>query len=490
MSFSTNAPSLQVQLAAALNALSASNTPDWRNVTDGVAPADGSRPFAAAFAAIAVAYSGGLDSSVLLHLTAAFAREYGVRLIALHVHHGLSQHADQWQAHCRSQCEQLSVAFDTCNVTLAPEDGGGVEEAARVARYHALGQLCRKHDVRLLLTAHHLDDQAETVLLQMLRGSGVAGLSGMDHANSATALLGNADLLMARPLLGASRTALEHYARQQALPFVDDESNRDTRFARNALRHEVMPVLAKFFPGFQERLSRTAGHAQSAQRLLTIMASQDMAACMEGEYLNVPALRRLDPERLDNVLRYWFAVRGVRMPSAAWLHELRTQLLDAKDDAQVCVTHADCHIRRYRNRVFMTPRQVPFDQDTPPQDFVWRGETMLAFPRFAGCLFFESGDRGVSAAWLGGQVLSLCLRRGGERVRLAWNRPEKSLKYHYQQQDIPSWERPYLPLILAGGKMLYAAGIGMDCRAQSDAAQDIGETDVRRIALRWQSDPG
>lgn len=480
MSVSTSISFLPAQLAGALHTLGVTRH------------ADGGR-FAEAFPAMAVAYSGGLDSSVLLHLAAQFAREQGVRLAAFHIHHGISNNADEWQTHCRRQCERLNVAFATTNVSLSTVDQGGLEEAARVARYHALGELCRQHDIPLLLTAHHLDDQAETVLLQMLRGAGVAGLSGMDYANKAADLLGNAGLLMARPLLAASRMTLEQYAQKQALSFVDDESNKDGRFARNALRHNVMPVLAAFFPGFQERFARTAGHAQSAQRLLTVMASQDLALCMDGDYLSVPALRRLDPERLDNLLRYWFALRGVRMPSAAWLLELRMQLLDAKSDAQLCVTHADCHIRRYRDRVFLTPRRAPFDADTPPQDFVWRGEAMLNFPQFAGRLYFETAEQGVSARWLREQVLSLRLRSGGERLRLAWNRPAKSLKYHYQQMDIPAWERPYLPMVLAKGVMLYAAGIGMDCTADGaplTAADDATGTGQTRIVLRWHADLG
>jgi tRNA(Ile)-lysidine synthase len=437
------------------------------------------------FARIAVAYSGGLDSAVLLHLAAAYAREHGVQLLAFHIHHGLSANADDWQQHCRQHCAALEVAFDTRNITLAHSDKSGVEEAARLGRYHALSQLCREHEVGLLLTAHHLDDQAETVLLQMLRGSGVAGMSGMDQANVAAALLGNDRLLLARPLLAAARAQLEQYASTHGVAFVEDESNQDTRYARNALRRHVMPALANFFPGFQERFMRAAGHAQAAQRLLVTLAQQDLATCLDGEYLSVPALRRLDFDRLDNLLRYWIALRGLRMPSAAWLLELRTQLLEAKEDAQLCVTHPDCHIRRYRERVFLTPRQPAFDQFAEPQEFLWQGQAALHFPRFAGTLFFDHATHGFDPAWLRTQAMSVRLRSGGERVRLAWNRPAKSLKYHFQSLDIPAWERTYLPLVFAAEQLLYAAGIGMDCQAQRRQDTDVP---VDCIALRWQPD--
>lgn len=450
---------------------------------------EGNDAFAAAYPAIAIAYSGGLDSSVLLHLAAAFAREQGIRLFAFHIHHGLSANADAWQAHCRAQSEGNGAVFDTRNIALKDLDKSGVEEAARIGRYHALGELCRVHGVGLLLTAHHQDDQAETILLQLLRGSGVAGMSGMDQANVAAKLLGNDSLLLARPLLSVSRAALEDYAAVQALAFVDDESNQDTRFVRNALRHRVMPVLSEFFPGFQERFTRSAGHAQAAQRLLVTLANQDLATCLDGQYLSVPALRALDVDRVDNLLRHWFSLRNLRMPSSAWLLELRTQLLEAKADAQLCVTHPDCHIRRYRERVFLTPRRPAFDEHTAPQAFVWRGEAQLHFPQFAGTLFFDVAENGFEAGWLHAAALSLRLRSGGERVKLAWDRPTKSVKYHYQAMDIPAWERAYLPMVFADEQILYAAGIGMDCHAQRDTTATVeGEHDGRRIALRWQTD--
>jgi len=448
----------------------------------------GDEAFSTAFPAIAIAYSGGLDSSVLLHLAATFAREHGTRLFAFHIHHGISDNADSWQTHCRQESERLGAVFDTRNIALKDLDKSGVEEAARIGRYHALGELCHVHGVTLLLTAHHQDDQAETILLQLLRGSGVAGMSGMDQANAAANLLGNDRLLLARPLLSASRAALERYAASHTLSFVDDESNNDTRYVRNALRHRIMPALAELFPGFQERFTRSASHAQSAQRLLVTLAQQDLAACLDGEYLSVPALRALDIDRIDNLLRHWFALRNLRMPSSAWLLELRTQLLEAKSDAQLCVTHPDCHIRRYRDRVFLTPRRPAFDEHTEPMEFVWRGESKLHFPQFAGSLLFDAADEGFNAAWLRGQQLSVRLRSGGERVKLAWNRPTKSVKYHYQAMDIPAWERPYLPMVFADEQILYAAGIGMDCHAQREAIAGESEAQDPRIALRWQAD--
>jgi tRNA(Ile)-lysidine synthase len=431
--------------------------------------------------AIAIAYSGGLDSAALLHLAHDYAMRHGIALFAFHIHHGLSPNADQWLAHCRQECARLGITFDKRHVTLDGKDKTGVEEAARISRYAALGALCHDHGVPLLLTAHHLDDQAETVLLQLLRGSGVAGLSGMDAANTAPGLLGDPDLLIGRPLLSVSRADLAYFVSGKQIAHIEDESNLDPRYARNALRHQVMPALAQYFPGFQQRFARTAQHAQSAQRLLIDLAAQDLAVCLDGECLDVNRLKQLDPDRIDNMLRYWFGSRGVRMPSTSWLNEMRTQLLEAKCDAQLCVTHADCHIRRHRDRVFITPKLSEAMLEEPPMAFRWNGEPSMRFANFGGVLHFETTEQGLDADWLRGQSLAIRLRSGGEKLKPAANRPTKSLKYHYQAHDVPAWERERLPLITTGERLLFAAGIGMDCHYISTGSEP-------RIRFRWQAD--
>lgn len=430
--------------------------------------------------AIAIAYSGGLDSAVLLHLAHAYTQARGLKLFAFHVHHGLSPNADVWLAHCRRECERLGISFDARHVAISGAAKNGVEEAARLRRYAALGEMCRVHEVPLLLTAHHQDDQAETVLLQLLRGSGVAGLSGMDESNHAQDLLGDAQLVMGRPLLYVSRTALAAHVDACKIAYVEDESNADPRYARNALRHHVMPMLQQYFPGYQQRFARTAQHAQSAQRLLVELARQDLSACLDGESLNVHRLRQFDQDRIDNLLRYWFASRGIRMPSTSWLEEMRTQLLEAKQDAQLCVTHADCEIRRHREHVFITRRRDGSNVPAP-QDFSWRGEASLHWPQFGGTLHFDPSEQGVDAEWLRGQRLTIRLRSGGERLKPAANRPTRSLKQHYQSLDVPAWERERLPLIFADGQLLFAAGIGVDSRYLAESAG-------QKIALRWEFD--
>lgn len=425
---------------------------------------------------------------VLLRLAHDWCQEAGIALHAFHVHHGLSPNADDWLAHCERSAGALGIGFDHRRVTI-PNDGSGIEAAARKLRYAALGEMCRAHGADLLLTAHHLDDQAETVLLQLLRGSGPAGLAGMDADNRAPGLLGCADLAMARPLLTQSRAALEAYAAEQGLNWVEDESNQDPRYTRNALRHQVMPALASNFPGFQARLARGAAHVAAAQRLLDELAAQDLAACQDGDAIDLAYLSGLSADRVDNFMRHLFTVRGLAMPSTAWLNEMVAQLFSAREDAQLKVNHPGCLIRRHRGKLLLTPHLPELAGMRDPDDigvldkeghsFRWQGEASIAFPDYGGVLHFEPAEQGFDPAWLRAQALTIDFRKGGERLKPAANRPSRSLKAHYQALGVPAWERERLPTVSRGLDLLFAAGIGMDCRHWSATGQAL-------IGLRWE----
>jgi tRNA(Ile)-lysidine synthase len=432
---------------------------------------------------IAIAYSGGLDSSVLLHLAHQYAVANGVALFAFHIHHGLSPNADRWLASCAQTCARIGIQFEGKRIELHNRDTRGTEESARISRYAALGDLCRKHNVSLLLTAHHQDDQAETVLLQLLRGAGVAGLSGMDIANIAPGLLGDDTLVIGRPLLSLTRRQLEDFSAHKHIAYIEDESNADTRYVRNALRHYVMPAVAQHFPGFQERVARAARHAQSAHALTQALAEADFAHCAIDGCLDVNRLRQLDADRINNLLRYWLGLRRMRMPSTSWLGELRTQLLDAKADAQLCVTHPDGNVRRYRDRVFLTRRDDPDRFGLQPQAFRWTGEAEIHFPAYGGRLLFERAPEGIDADWLRRQDLSIRCRQGGERLKLVPNRPTRSLKHHYQALDVPPWVRERAPVIVSADRVLFAAGVGMN----SACFDGTSPTPMR---MRWQPDFG
>lgn len=439
---------------------------------------------------IAVALSGGLDSMVLLDLAAAHARAHGRQLFAFHVHHGLSANADAWRDHCAAAAAARGIPFDV-RAVVVEKGRAGIEAAARKQRYAALGAMCRQHGATLLLTAHHQDDQAETVLLQLLRGSGASGLGGMDAANRAPTLLGDATLVMARPLLALARADLEAHARAAGLAWVEDESNQDPRHARNALRHQVMPVLAQLFPGFQQRIARSSLHVQAAQRLLDELAAQDLADCLDGDGLDLARLRALSPDRINNLLRHWFTVRRLAMPSTALLAQMIAQALSARDDAQLLVTHPECEVRRHRDRLYLVPKLPDLAGMRDPDDigiidrhaqaFRWSGEASIAFPDYGGVLHFDAAQHGFDAAWLRAQALEIDFRKGGEKLKPAPNRPTRSLKHLFQAAGVPAWERTRLPVVGNGVKLLFAAGLGMDCHHLGDGAG--------RIALRWQPHP-
>ena len=429
---------------------------------------------------LAVAYSGGLDSAVLLHLACAYAKQSGSIVMAFHVHHGLSPHADAWVMHCQAQCAALDVPFEVQYIDLGSTSEVGVEATARNKRYAALGRLCTSHHIDVLLTAHHQDDQAETILLQLLRGSGVAGLCGMQQCHPAAQLLGSDSVLLARPLLDVTRAEIEGYATQNEIAHIEDESNLDARYLRNALRLKIMPLLADYFPGYQSRFARSAQHAQHNLELIEQLAHQDYVDCLVAPgsaILNAERLQLLPDARLDNVLRYWIAAHHRKMPSTARLAQMRKQLLTARDDARVCVKHGDMEVHRYRQQLSISGCAA-----TPPpaQKFTWQGEAVIAFPAFSGTLQIdpvESGEAGIRRDWLLAHPLEIRLRQGGERMKLAANRPNRDMKSHYQTFGIPYWQRERLPFIFSGNELVYAAGIGISGVLLESADQCV--------TLRW-----
>ncbi len=426
--------------------------------------------------AIAVAYSGGLDSSVLLQLAAHYCRRHDRLLHAYHVHHGLSPNADAWLDHCRQQAVKAGASFDAVRVSLSRADGEGVEQAARQARYDTLGKLCRRDRVRLLLTAHHQDDQAETVLLQLFRGTGLRGLGGMAELNDAHTLLGTG-VALGRPLLDCSRRELEDAAAALGLDPVADESNADTRYRRNAIRHEIVPAIARHFPGCAATLARSSLHWQAAQQLLDDLAELDEAQCAEGYALHVGRLSALSVERLDNLLRYWLLRQGApQPPGAAQLAQLRQQMMHARSDAHPSVELCGLSIERHGGLLVAEPLKYG-----DPPDFAvgirWQGEPEIVVPQWQGALLFErSAGPGLCPERLRSHSLLLRPRTGGERLKPDAQRPSRTLKNLFQESAIPAQQRPWLPLVYLDGALVYAAGLGMDAR---EATVDAG------VRLDW-----
>jgi tRNA(Ile)-lysidine synthase len=380
-------------------------------------------------AQVCVALSGGLDSVVLLH---ALARERervgaGLRLRAMHVNHGLSPHARRWESACRAQCAALGLPFVARRVKLQRR-GRGLESAAREARYAALAA-CGAARVAL---AHHRDDQAETVLLNLLRGAGLPGAAAMPETGRLPGSGPEPESPQAwRPLLGVSRAQLEDYARRHRLAWVEDESNADEALTRNWLRRALGPQIGLRFPRWREALARAAGHFAEAQALL---------AAGDTDALDLATLRALPPARARQRLRGFLAASGARAPSVARLGEMLRQLLQAAPDAATAVVHDGRLLRCWRGQLALLEPVLP------------AGEVALSPARGAG----------IDLARLGGVPLSVRHRVGGERLRLAANRPSRALKNLCQEAGIPPWERDLMPLLYCGDVLVWAPGIGID----------------------------
>ncbi|WP_406867289.1 tRNA lysidine(34) synthetase TilS [Paraburkholderia fungorum] len=470
-------------------------------------------------ARIAVAFSGGVDSTVLLD---AAVRVAGAsRCVALHVHHGLSAHADEWLAHCEAFARERGVEFAAQRVEVPCDAGASVEAAARNARYRALDAMCATHAVHMLWLAQHADDQAETVLLQLLRGAGLAGLAAM----APEYLPAGAAAVRVRPLLHLLRVQLEQYASVRALRWIDDESNADTRYARNALRHEVTPALAVHFPGFRDALARTAAHAASAQRLLDELARVDLDAAGrdEGHALSHDALLALDDDRALNLLRYWMRTRGLVAASTARLTDALRQLREvgaAGEGHSLRIDHAGQALRSYRGLVYWEAgdSRDPADETALAaraiSELAWHGEAVWRLPQWRGTFVFaaveatpgegpgavsdgadgEAGDPADPApndpdtlpvSVLRRALLSARSRVGGERMRTnaARGAPSRTLKNLFQERGIPPWKRD-VPLLYVGGDLLFVPLLGLN-RAALPAQVDAMEP---RIRIIWRDD--
>jgi tRNA(Ile)-lysidine synthase len=422
---------------------------------------------------VAVAYSGGGDSTALLHAASLLQRRGLIEVFAFHVHHGLADDADQWLAHCADRAAALGVAFDADRVAPARQ-GVSIEAEARRLRYAALVRLCRKHACDALLTAHHADDQAETVLVNLARGAGIGGL-----AAAAASRLQDGVLLL-RPFLDLPATRLRAHRDLHRLTHVDDPSNADRRFTRNAIRHEVMPALRRIVPSIATRLAQTATHAATMQGLLDEIGVEDLQSDAADEELDVDRLAALSDARAANALRVWLARRGMRPPSAAALKEMLAQLLHASPDAQIELLHERQTLRAYRGRLAIDRGGAP---RVAFKSLTWAGEASLDIPEWNGVLrFAPTTGRGFDAVALCQGPLALRERRGGERLRMRVDGPSRTLKNLYQEAGIAAWQRGRLPLVYLGDRLLFAAGLGPDAAALVEPRPGL-----EVVTLAWES---
>ena len=400
-----------------------------------------------------VALSGGLDSTVLLTVLAGLSARLRFSLRALHVNHGISPNAGRWAEFCAAQCARLGIPLQTETVDITPHRALGLEGAARKARYEAFAHV----DADFVVLAQHRDDQAETLLLRLLRGAGLRGLAAMaslrHHAGARAKLV--------RPLLDVSRAEIEAYARNLELEWIEDESNDDIVRARNFLRHEALPLLERQFPAARAAIARAAANLGEAREVVDAMARGDLAACGDGEVVGVSALLALGEARAKNALRYWCESRGIDPLSSSRLGELLRQLRESRADARTSLVAGEWELQRYRDRLHLDPVPSARGNDLNEE---WKGESALPLLALGGVLKFKPEEgRGLSVERLRSARVTVRLRKGGERLRLDHRRPRRTLKNLFQERGVPPWRRDRLPLVYCGESLVSVPGVGDAC---------------------------
>lgn len=393
-----------------------------------------------------VGYSGGADSTALLHLLHGIAPVRAAGLRAIHVHHGLSPHADDWAEHCRRFCESLDVPLTVLHAEVRRDAGEGLEAAARKARHTAFGDAIG--DDEILATAHHREDQAETFLLRALRASGPDALGAMRPLRR----FGRCWLW--RPLLGVPRSALLAHAEQAGLAWIEDPSNEDTDLDRNFLRHRVLPLLRERWPQADAAFALSAALCAEAGNLLD---KEDAAALAQARSADPHALRvdrlaSLPAARRARVLRRWIEELGLPPLPAQGIARIGQDLMPAAADSEAAFAWSGAVVRRWRD-ILHADREYP----ALPQEWeaVWDGRAPLALPG-GGELALE-GSAGFD------RELRAHARRGGERIVLPGRGHSHALKHALQELAVPPWERIRLPLlsdgdaVLAAGDLLYSA---------------------------------
>jgi tRNA(Ile)-lysidine synthase len=403
-----------------------------------------------------VALSGGVDSVVLLHLIHQLQKTHHFNLKASHVHHGLSKNADKWVKFCEKLCTKLSIPLDVNYVKLPQKKSLGVEGEARQLRYEKL----LKSKTDLVVLAHHEDDQAETFLLQLIRGAGVKGLSSMAHFDATRRLW--------RPLLNTSRIDIESYAKKHQLKWIEDESNQNIDFDRNFIRSKVLPMLKNRFNHIIKVISRSSSHLAEAQHLLDDLAQMDLKSNLKSIHykhkLKVKSLDKLSNARAKNVLRFWLEINNQMMPSKDLLDELLRQVLTAKKDAELKIELSKNHeIRRYQDEIYIVPNNK---KKLKNYEMIWAGESEIILPNAQKLTFKKVKGRGINLKFLRDQKLKIKNRQGGESFKPDSKRPTKKIKQLLQESDLPPWERENLPLIFVGDELAFIPNFGIDQKYQ------------------------
>ncbi len=405
-----------------------------------------------------VGFSGGLDSTVLLYNLAKQVALFS-KIIAVHVNHGLSPNAIVWQNHCEEFCRQLKLPFLIKQVIVNKKLG--LEQAARVARYEAFSSLLKQQDG--LILGHHLDDQAETVFLQLFRGAGVEGLAAM----KTKVQFARGQLI--RPLLTCTRQKLHSYAKLHQLKWIEDESNEDTAFSRNYLRHEIIPQLKKQWPSVSHNLARAARHCRQAQANLEALAKIDCPALSNNpENLDLSYITKLEVSRLSNCLRVWLRLGEVRLPSAATFERILNELVYARKDAEAEVCWDDVSLRRYQGSLYLIRGLVK----NCPLNLDWNNfPESISLGEGRGHLTATPVKQGLMIP--ANSKIAVKYRRGGELIY--WHGQTKKLKKLFQEWRIPPWLRDTIPLLYINNQLVAIVGYAINDRFYESNVQNVYE---------------
>lgn len=428
---------------------------------------------------VAVAASGGRDSTALLHATARAARAADVHVVALHIHHGLNPSADDWLRHVQQQCARwaragLPLRFASCRLAGSPGKGESIEAWARRGRYEALAEMACEAGAGLILLAHHRRDQAETLLLQALRGAGPAGLAAMPREAE------RSGLTWARPWLDQPGEAIEAYVARHRLRHIEDDSNQDTRFDRNRLRHEVWPALLAAFPNAETALTQSARQSQLAAELVAEVAQADLAACGDGDALAVAAWLALSPARRWAAMRLWLAQQAGADAARSGLLARLADELPAAVSARWPLDAAR-ELRLYRGRLSVAELDAPAAASPPEASPRLDEAGWLDLPGWGGRLELRAVEQGGIALPTLAQA-TLRARQPGDDFQFAPRSTARSLKKQYQAKAVPAWLRGG-PVIASADHLLFVPSLGVDARG----AAPPGEP--QSLPVWWPTQP-
>lgn len=390
-----------------------------------------------------IAFSGGLDSHVLLHLM----HQCRFKLIAIYIDHGLQVESADWVKHNQEICQQLGIAYKAIKVAAGAARGESPEASARGARYQALAAEMAEGDI--LLTAQHQQDQSETLLLQMLRTAGPAGLSAMP------AVKAFACGWHVRPLLHVSQQALNGYAEKYQLNFIEDPSNNDQRFDRNFLRHSIFPLLEDRWPSIHATFANVCDLQAEAAELLNDMAAIDAVDIIDNNRLAIDKLTGLKRSRQRNLVRYWLQLNKLDIPTMKRMDEILGSVISAGHDKSPVVSWQQTEVRRFKGYLYALKQQPPIDSDLE-LDII--DKTCPAIPALGKALFFQSTEVGLNDRVFS-QRLTVRFRQGGESIKPAGRHHTMDLKKLLQEAGIPPWERARIPLLYLDDSLIAVADL-------------------------------